>query len=98
MILGRRLGRKHSDRTSPPNPQSTLPGDWGGPRPYLERKGVVFNLNCTNNFLSNVRGGIGPGTVGNHGGSDVPGSIETVVDGSAGSAIHHPSGRWRSQQ
>jgi porin len=43
--------------------QTTLSGDWNGLRPYLERKGVVFTLNYTNDFLSNVRGGIGPGSV-----------------------------------
>ena len=44
--------------------QATLTGDWGGLRPYFERKGVVFTLNYTNDFLSNLRGGIGPGSVG----------------------------------
>jgi carbohydrate-selective porin OprB len=44
--------------------QTTLSGDWGGLRPYLEPKGLVFTLSYTNDFLSNVRGGIGLGTVG----------------------------------
>jgi porin len=54
---------QRSDEPTEPG-QSTLTGDWGGLRPYLERKGLVFNLNYTNDFLSNVRGGIGLGTVG----------------------------------
>jgi porin len=53
---------QRSDEKTEPG-QTTLTGDWGGLRPYLERKGVVFNLNYTNDFLSNVRGGIGPGSV-----------------------------------
>ncbi len=54
---------QRSDEAKEPA-QSTLTGDWGGLRPYLERKGLVFTLNYTNDFLSNVRGGIAPGTVG----------------------------------
>src|ERR1700737_3615191 len=54
---------QRSDEPTEPG-QSTLTGDWGGLRPYLERKGLVFNLNYPNDFLSNVRGGIGLGTVG----------------------------------
>ena len=53
---------QRSDEKTEPG-QTTLTGDWGGLRPYLERKGIVFNLNYTNDFLSNVRGGIGPGSV-----------------------------------
>jgi porin len=53
---------QRSDEKTEPG-QTSLTGDWGGLRPYLERKGVVFNLNYTNDFLSNVRGGIGPGGV-----------------------------------
>jgi porin len=53
---------QRSDEKTEPG-QTTLTGDWGGLRPYLEGKGVVFNLNYTNDFLSNVRGGIGPGSV-----------------------------------
>jgi hypothetical protein len=30
--------------------------------------------------------------------SALPDPVDTVVDGSAGDAIHHPSGRWRAQQ
>jgi porin len=44
--------------------QSTLTGDWGGVRPYLESKGLTFTLSYTNDFLANVRGGIGPGAIG----------------------------------
>ncbi len=54
---------QRSDEKAEPG-QTTLTGDWGGLRPYLERKGVVFTLNYTNDFLSNLRGGIGPGSVG----------------------------------
>ena len=53
---------QRSDEKAEPG-QTTLTGDWGGLRPYLERKGVVFTLNYTNDFLSNLRGGIGPGSV-----------------------------------
>jgi porin len=53
---------QRSDEKTEPG-QTTLTGDWGGLRPYLERQGVVFNLNYTHDFLSNVRGGIGPGSV-----------------------------------
>ena len=45
---------------SPPG----LTGDWGGLRSYLDRIGIVFTLNYVNDFLANVRGGIGRGTVG----------------------------------
>ena len=44
--------------------QPTLTGDWGGLRSDLERKGVTFTLNYTNDFLANVRGGIGRGAIG----------------------------------
>jgi porin len=54
---------QRSDEPKEPLP-TTLSGDWGGLRPYLERKGLVFTLSYTNDFLSNVRGGIGLGTVG----------------------------------
>jgi porin len=54
---------QRSDEKAEPG-QTTLSGDWGGLRPYLERKGVVFTLNYTNDFLANMRGGIGPGAVG----------------------------------
>ncbi|HEY7662257.1 MAG TPA: carbohydrate porin [Xanthobacteraceae bacterium] len=53
---------QRSDEPAEPA-QTTLTGDWGGLRPYLERQGLVFTLNYTNDFLSNVRGGIGPGSV-----------------------------------
>jgi porin len=54
---------QRSDEPKEPLP-TTLSGDWGGLRPYLERKGLVFTLSYTNDFLSNVRGGIGLGTAG----------------------------------
>jgi porin len=57
-----RAQAQRSDEPAAPA-QTTLTGDWGGLRPYLERKGVIFTLNYTNDFLSNVRGGIGPGSV-----------------------------------
>jgi porin len=44
--------------------QPNLSGDWGGLRSYLEGKGLTFTLPYTNDFLANVRGGIGPGAVG----------------------------------
>lgn len=44
--------------------QPNLSGNWGGLRTYLEGKGLTFTLNYTNDFLANVRGGIGPGAVG----------------------------------
>ncbi|MGA7426426.1 MAG: carbohydrate porin [Rhodoplanes sp.] len=45
---------------SPPN----LTGDWGGVRSYLERNGITFTLNYTNDFLANIGGGIKPGAIG----------------------------------
>jgi porin len=44
--------------------QPNLTGDWGGVRSYLERHGVTFTLNYTNDFLANVQGGIKTGAVG----------------------------------
>ena len=41
-----------------------LSGDWGGLRSTLERNGVTFTLNYTNDFLANVHGGIGRGAIG----------------------------------
>ena len=41
-----------------------LSGDWGGLRSTLERSGVTFTFNYTNDFLANVRGGIGRGAIG----------------------------------
>lgn len=43
--------------------QPNLTGDWGGVRSYLERNGITFTLNYTNDFLANVGGGIKPGSV-----------------------------------
>ena len=42
----------------------SLSGDWGGLRSTLERNGVTFAFNYTNDFLANVRGGIGRGAIG----------------------------------
>jgi len=53
-------------RSEPPPaspPTTTLTGDWGGLRSYLDSIGVTITLNYTNDFLANVRGGIGPGAV-----------------------------------
>lgn len=44
--------------------QPALTGDWGGLRSNLERNGITFTLNYTNDFLANVGGGIGRGGVG----------------------------------
>jgi porin len=44
--------------------RSALSGDWGGLRSALDRNGVTFTFNYTNDFLANVRGGIGRGAVG----------------------------------
>ena len=54
---------QRSDEAKEPSPPY-LSGDWGGLRPYLESKGLTFTLSYTNDFLANVRGGIGPGAVG----------------------------------
>ena len=42
----------------------SLSGDWGGLRSTLERNGVTFTFNYTNDFLANVHGGIGRGAIG----------------------------------
>src|SRR5262249_7908510 len=52
-----------SEPTPASPPTTTLTGDWGGLRPYLDSNGVTFTFNYTNDFLANVRGGIGPGAV-----------------------------------
>jgi porin len=44
--------------------RSALSGDWGGLRSALDRNGVTFTFNYTNDFLANIRGGIGRGAVG----------------------------------
>jgi porin len=54
---------QRSDEPKEPSPPY-LSGDWGGLRSYLEGKGLTFTLPYTNDFLANVRGGIGPGAVG----------------------------------
>jgi porin len=53
----------HRSEPPPAAPVTTLTGDWGGLRSYLDRNGVTITLNYTNDFLANVRGGIGPGAV-----------------------------------
>src|SRR5258707_3914645 len=53
----------HRSEPTPASPPSTLTGDWGGLRSYLDSNGVPFTFNYTNDFLANVRGGIGPGAV-----------------------------------
>src|SRR5262249_20149429 len=53
----------HLSAPAPASAPTTLTGDWGGLRSYLERNGVTITLNYTNDFLANVRGGIGPGAV-----------------------------------
>ena len=52
-----------SDEANEPN-QPALTGNWGGLRSYLERVGIIFTLPYVNDFLANVRGGIGRGAVG----------------------------------
>src|SRR5258707_15897122 len=54
---------------APPDPANfwtrpTLTGDWGGLRSYLDRNGITFTFNYTNDFLANVRGGLKRGAVG----------------------------------
>src|SRR5262249_23565395 len=58
------LAEGHRSERAPATPPTTLTGDWGGLRSYLDRNGVTITLNYTNDFLANVRGGIGPGAVG----------------------------------
>jgi porin len=41
----------------------TLSGDWGGLRSRLDRNGVAFTFNYTNDFLASVRGGLKRGSV-----------------------------------
>src|SRR5258708_20409056 len=56
-------GAGHRSEPTPASPPSTLTGYWGGLRSYLDSNGVTFTFNYTNDFLANVRGGIGPGAV-----------------------------------
>jgi porin len=44
--------------------RATLSGDWGGLRSDLERRGMTFTFSYINDFLANVRGGIGTGAIG----------------------------------
>jgi porin len=54
----------HRSEPAPASPPTTtLTGDWGGLRSYLDNNGITFTFNYTNDFLANVRGGIGPGAV-----------------------------------
>src|SRR2546430_12060880 len=51
----------HRSEPAPASPPTTtLTGDWGGLRSYLDNNGVTFTFNYTNDFLANVRGGIRP--------------------------------------
>jgi len=43
--------------------RSTMSGDWGGLRPWLDSKGVAFTFGYFNDFLANVGGGIKRGAV-----------------------------------
>jgi porin len=52
-----------SDEAQEPN-QPALTGNWGGLRSYLEGIGIIFTLPYVNDFLANVRGGIGTGAIG----------------------------------
>src|SRR5262245_45357965 len=54
----------HRSEPAQATPPATLTGDCGGLRSDLERNGINITLNYTNDFLANVRGGIGPGAVG----------------------------------
>ena len=47
----------HRSEPAPASPPTTLTGDWGGLRSYLDNNGVTFTFNYTNDFLANVRGG-----------------------------------------
>src|SRR5262249_61034889 len=55
--------RAQGHRSEPPPaspPSSTLTGDCGGLRSYLDSDGVTFTFNYTNDFLANGRGGTRP--------------------------------------
>jgi len=52
---------QRSDNPAVPG-QQYLTGDWGGTRSQLERLGVTFTLSYTNDFLTNVSGGIRNGS------------------------------------
>ncbi|HLY57406.1 MAG TPA: carbohydrate porin, partial [Stellaceae bacterium] len=43
--------------------QPTLTGDWGGERPALEDKGIVFAADSIDEVLGNLSGGAGRGTI-----------------------------------
>ena len=64
-LMGSTVAVAQVQRSGEPSevPQPNLTGDWGGLRSYLESTGVTFTFNYTNDFLANVRGGIGPGAV-----------------------------------
>src|SRR5262249_54239086 len=68
-LLGAAFGtpawaQPHRSEPPPASPPNTLTGDWGGLLSYLDSNCVTITLNYTNDFLANVRGGIGPGAVG----------------------------------
>ena len=69
--------------------QPTLTGDWGGLRSDLERKGVTFTLNYTNDFLANVRGGIGRGAIG-------IGAFQPQLDLNLGKLVGWDGGRFHT--
>ena len=69
--------------------QPTLTGDWGGLRSDLERKGVTFTLNYTNDFLANVRGGIGRGAIG-------IGAFQPQLDLDLGKLVGWDGGRFHT--
>jgi porin len=53
----------HSDNPAAPG-QTTLTGNWGGLRSYLDDRGVTITLAYVNDLLANVGGGIRSGQVG----------------------------------
>ena len=69
--------------------QPTLTGDWGGLRSDLERKGVTFTLNYTNDFLANIRGGIGRGAIG-------IGAFQPQLDLDLGKLVGWDGGRFHT--
>lgn len=69
--------------------QPTLTGDWGGLRSDLERRGVTFTLNYTNDFLANVRGGIGRGAIG-------IGAFQPQLDLDLGKLVGWDGGRFHT--
>jgi hypothetical protein len=67
-------------------------------RGYEPARALIRQLN-SNVQLGAIRGACHRAALwGNRDRADAPGQVDTVVDGSAGNAIHHPPGRWRPQQ